>query len=450
MITIAFYTVNTPYEEEVKKLESSLQILGLPYELFPIASKGNWVRNCAQKPLIIKEAMEKYPDEDILYVDADAIIHKNPVYFKKLPPEVDIGVHYKNGKELLSGTIFIRNNKEMKRLVDKWILEQEKNPVEWDQKTLQRVVDTYDHKINVDDIPSNYTQIFDLMKKEGDPIIEHFQASRKHRNAVSNVSNIPEIIDGMRVRVARDGSFFLPRSSKDTRLYMDDNYDRVPGYLRWFPKMTMGKDLAELAPAVKNKWICLVGKGPSLDRLSRSDFKNPQELVIGINESIFHLESLSLENIVFGFQQDERLNNKCKPKKAPIILSRQAAQWYTDHDNKYVFRLAEQGLQTNSLSAICLIKIFSSLGCKGFRLYCFDACVNGDLAYAKVIGHSSSVGGTPNRFNAHRGVIEAKAKLTEIELEWIMPKVLDLQEDDKLQPSQDNLVEHREHAQSQS
>ena len=57
---------------------------------------------------------------------------------------------------------------------------------EFDQVILCRVIKEHAKKLDVTitNTPANYTQIFDLMRNEGEPIIEHTQASRKFRRKI--------------------------------------------------------------------------------------------------------------------------------------------------------------------------------------------------------------------------------------------------------------------------
>ena len=98
---------------------------------------------------------------------------------------MDWNTWYKNGsniKELLSGTLFIRNTVQNKNLVQSWYLESYKNSF-WEQKTLQKLIDKY--KIKVFNLPLEYCYIMSLPDgqeshiKIENPIISHYQISRK-------------------------------------------------------------------------------------------------------------------------------------------------------------------------------------------------------------------------------------------------------------------------------
>ena len=179
---IAFYTIDTPYQDEVKILEASVKKLTEDVEIYVrgYVTTGSWVTNCGLKPQFILDYLIGHT-EDVLYLDADAIIHSYPRYFDTFTG--DIGVHYKDGKQLLSGTIFLKNNEKVIRLLKLWVKEQKANPKDWDQKILQRLLEV-NKWIDVVKIPGKFTKIFDMMPETTETVIEHFQASRRFRKVV--------------------------------------------------------------------------------------------------------------------------------------------------------------------------------------------------------------------------------------------------------------------------
>ena len=163
MLVCAYYTYGTPYEKIVENLEESLISLGLHYHIRGYDSRGSWVANCGIKPSFLLDCLTEF-DDDILYVDADAIVRKVP----EIACEEDIGVYYKKHldgtEELLSGTIYLKQS--AKPLVARWLVEQESNPGKWDQKTLATVVKKHGYKVQR--LPQGYTKIFDAKWENGE------------------------------------------------------------------------------------------------------------------------------------------------------------------------------------------------------------------------------------------------------------------------------------------
>lgn len=60
-------------------------------------------------------------------------------------------------KEYLSGTLFLKPTEEIYKLLDEWIFECEKNPKEWDQKILQKLIlkNNIEHEI----LPTSYCKV---------------------------------------------------------------------------------------------------------------------------------------------------------------------------------------------------------------------------------------------------------------------------------------------------
>ncbi len=183
-IVVAYYTYKTRYAEEVENLIESIEHFKLPMDIQGMESKGSWQKNCIHKPEFIREMIYKHPDNDILYVDADARIQQYPQLLDDV--DFDLGI-CPFEEELLGGTLYFANNQKTRDLLDIWIDECHKNLEVWEITTLIRILPECEKKlkIKVHLLPPTYCQIFDLMKHYGDPVIEHFQASRRFRHEIN-------------------------------------------------------------------------------------------------------------------------------------------------------------------------------------------------------------------------------------------------------------------------
>lgn len=406
ILVCGFYTQGTPYQQEIQGLVKSCEEHGLKVYIQGYESRGSWVRNCAIKPEFIYETMVRFRDYNIVYVDADAKIQQYPSLFDDLT--CDLAVHYRNGRELLSGTIFVQNTPKMQEFLRYWISLQGTRPREWDQRVLQHCIERYSGqmKLNVLNLPANYTQIYDLMAHCGKPVIEHYQASRRYNRMVDPelMKLIPEKVMGLRPRISDDGTFFLTRCTPQIEVLLNKDFCKFTGENRWYPRTQSALRLDDLLPYFKGKECYVVGKGPSLDRLSLADFTNPDVPVICINESIKVIEKLGLPNRLFVLQQDAWLKDTCKPtKEGTIMLIGYACQhWYHAFRNKFCFHYIEIGLTKHNISAVYAIAIAKCCKCTGFRLYAFDAAVSKELTYAKSIGYDALSGGPITRFLNHR------------------------------------------------
>lgn len=420
-LVTSFYTFGTPYEQEIKNLIQSIDKFKLECDIRGVPSRGDWVYNAGYKPEIILQVLQDNPGVDILFLDADAIIRKRPVLFDNF--NGDIGVHYrkdKGSRHLLSGTIFFKNKSEVLTLVSKWMFEQTSNPKTYDQKTLEKTIRLHGQHLRIIDLPPTYTLIFDSMKHLGEPVIEHFQASRRFKRSIkcSDKLNIPNSIGGMRPRLVGDGSFFLPRASRQLLKRMELDFVKMQGELRFYPKyLEETKYFENLRPVFKDKKCYIIGKGPSLDHITSKLFPNEDWPILCMNESIHAIEKLELRNPIFSVQQDHGLGDTCKPKYGNIFVSYRARKAYEGFDRKYIYYPESYKGGRTTLTVLIAINIAISLGTKGFVMIAFDGYTNKDTRYADVIGYNPEAKGSPNRFLGH--VHRIKKAVRGLPLSWI-------------------------------
>ena len=190
IIYISFYT--TGYYEDVMNshLLPSLLLFNLPYYILPMENKHNWHENTKQKIDFILKALKENSPDSVVWIDADAKIENYPSLFYEIPEEYDIGVHTldwkeqygKEGSELLSGTVFLRNNKKVEELVKLW-KKYANETCQWEQRALERAIKELD--IKVYKLPKDYCYITTIPSGQppkviiDNPIISHWQVSRE-------------------------------------------------------------------------------------------------------------------------------------------------------------------------------------------------------------------------------------------------------------------------------
>ena len=182
-IIVGYYTRDTIYQDKARVFKESLLKFKIPYDIITIKNLGDWWKNTCYKPTFLKEMLKKHYPTPIVYVDIDAEFMRYPDLFDTF--EGDIGVYVfdrseysksHHGFEVLSGTVFLRNNDKVANIVEKWENECKENPKVWDQKSLEKVLDG-----QYSLLPGEYCKIFDRMKFITDPVIVHYQASREVR-----------------------------------------------------------------------------------------------------------------------------------------------------------------------------------------------------------------------------------------------------------------------------
>lgn len=192
LVIVAYYTLNTPYEEEARKLIRSLSRLGLKHDVVGVKNLGDWQANTRFKAKFMEDMLNKHQGKNLLYVDSDAIVHSKPILFENY--NYDIAVRWQDFRwrkdECLSGTIFMANNDKTRELCKRWQrinISEGPNAKTFEQWNLGTVIKEMESegKIKADNLPPEYTFIFDSMRAlypNAVPVIEHFQASRKLRN----------------------------------------------------------------------------------------------------------------------------------------------------------------------------------------------------------------------------------------------------------------------------
>ncbi|WP_289036177.1 hypothetical protein [uncultured Roseibium sp.] len=183
---VAFYTKDTLYKNEAKRLEKSAKSLDLPIELIEVSDQGSWLANVRIKPNILKEARKKLSGP-LLYVDVDAVFHSNPW---PVINSYDQDVAYtimRDGKAR-SGTLLLNDTLGTLKFLDEWQGCLDRDPEAWDQFPLtelfqkNRKESSPEYTIALFTIPLCY--VFDrdpqlLANPSPQPIVEHLQASRE-------------------------------------------------------------------------------------------------------------------------------------------------------------------------------------------------------------------------------------------------------------------------------
>lgn len=200
-----FYTKDTPYEDVFNKfILPSLMEMSFKYDIewkvFVKDHLGSWTKNVAQKPLVILEMLETMTHQgskkDLVFLDADSTIEKFPILFNEIPDNVDIAFHYldwdtwyrnnSGHKELLTGTMLLRNNQKVKDLVVEWYETAVKTD-RWEQQVLQEVIEK--RNLTIYQLPVEYCYIKTLPNGQQpfvtcEPVILHHQVSRTLKKVI--------------------------------------------------------------------------------------------------------------------------------------------------------------------------------------------------------------------------------------------------------------------------
>ncbi len=194
-----FITEDSPYEAVLEEyLLPSLAKLDIEPIIIKTENTHNWHRNVAQKPLIALQTLEKYKNTNIVLLDADCTVESYPGLFSAIPSEYSVALYtldwdmwYRNNsgvKEVLSGTLFLRNNDKVKSLCKEWH-EDAIRVGDWEQRALGRVLKRRED-IKVYDLPLEYCYITSMPGgaephiKCDNAIIKHYQVSRELKRGI--------------------------------------------------------------------------------------------------------------------------------------------------------------------------------------------------------------------------------------------------------------------------
>lgn len=183
-IVIAYHTDDVRYTTYATALLETIKKFNLDHDVVTIPSFGNWLKGTNYKSAFIDSMQQKYPDKDLLYVDADSGFLRAPVLFDEPYPH-DVGLFLRSQKELHAATIYLKASANARVLVQRWKLLQEENPRATDQCLLQKLVNIYGKAglVDIGQLPHAYCCKFDDTCAEP-VVITQYQASRKASSRV--------------------------------------------------------------------------------------------------------------------------------------------------------------------------------------------------------------------------------------------------------------------------
>ena len=193
-LVVAYYTVGTPYEHEAEVLKLSLESIGYSYRVYGVPNLGSWQKNTQYKAEFIKEMLLRFPSQTLLYLDVDAVMVQAPKILDNLKADI-AAVHFANSGELLSGTLFLGNTTNCKKVVDEWILLNKKYPETlpngtqaWDQRTLKMAIKNIP-EVSFIELPQSYTFIIELTQRRcpevTSPVIMHTRGAKRFKNIIN-------------------------------------------------------------------------------------------------------------------------------------------------------------------------------------------------------------------------------------------------------------------------
>ena len=200
-IVCVYATKDTPYVQVAEStiLPSMKAIDGLRFSYSVVPNLGSWQKNTSYKATFALEMLVKYPSSNIVLLDVDCKINNYPSLFDNIPEQYNVAAHVldwatwynrpgETTKEILSGTLFLRNNDRTKYLVQRWEEANNTYPNSWEQRNLAVIL--FHHKEQILNLPIEYCYINSMPDgsqptvKVENPVIVHFQKSRELKRQI--------------------------------------------------------------------------------------------------------------------------------------------------------------------------------------------------------------------------------------------------------------------------
>lgn len=193
---VSFYTSDTLYQLEVQNLIASCSRFDLEMVIEGVPSFGSWELNCAYKPFFILKKLKELKTP-LLWVDADAVFTQKPQILDQFDADISVRINTDlpqiHPSRIASGTVYVNHTQEGMKLVFEWakecrrlLVDPSRNDEFWDQIALRNVLEKSTALIK--SLPLAYVKIFDHPEdniKVLDPVITHYQASRRLKNLVN-------------------------------------------------------------------------------------------------------------------------------------------------------------------------------------------------------------------------------------------------------------------------
>lgn len=192
-IVISFYTLHTPYEQEVMRLINSCERLEIEHSVDGIESEGSWEKNCGVKPFYILRKLHQLK-RPVLWVDADGAFLKMPSFEQFAPFDFSVRIvdflPKSHREKVISNTVFVNYTPQGLSIVERWAKscrrKLKNDPKVWDQAVLRDII-LKDKSAKILPMPLAYSKIYDLdihRIAQEEVVIEHYQASRLFKNFI--------------------------------------------------------------------------------------------------------------------------------------------------------------------------------------------------------------------------------------------------------------------------
>ena len=165
---VVSYHTEDEYSELAEVLEGSLLDLGISYSMDVVGNEPSWLETYLYKPSYILDCLNRYPGEDILYMDVDSILVRKPKILDSARKFFDMAISVDDEGNAISSVMWFKNCEKTKEFLKDWV-NNNVNPT----KSLSLVLSKWvmEGRIKNLTLPPQYYKINDQMEEISDPVI---------------------------------------------------------------------------------------------------------------------------------------------------------------------------------------------------------------------------------------------------------------------------------------
>jgi hypothetical protein len=171
------------YTQAASDLRDDLERLGLPWRIDKVPEFAAWDLATRYKPKFLREVMDSLSPcrcvPAVCWIDADARIEREPVMLEVADAPVDVMLHKWQGRETLSGLVWLAINATTRALLDGWERRNARTKTILEQRNLEYAITATGARVRY--LPESYSYLEGLSSTDIVPVVRQAQLSRKTR-----------------------------------------------------------------------------------------------------------------------------------------------------------------------------------------------------------------------------------------------------------------------------
>lgn len=171
MMRVITYWTDDRYKAMAERMMSSARAVGLEASGYAVENEsGVWMDGMNKKPGVVLQAMKDFPDDSILFADADCLFVSPPDLLDERRHDADVACYFNAPRQPMSSVIWFRAGTGL-RIAELWVEEMKKNPGRLDDHVaLQNALDAIRPNARVLHLPASYCWIEEWFRERFGPI----------------------------------------------------------------------------------------------------------------------------------------------------------------------------------------------------------------------------------------------------------------------------------------